>query len=1413
MVSNHPRARSLIDRGLFDDLASFTDLETRLADLADERQRLAAFALFAEAFLATRPLPRVTDVWSGEAAGPEVRRRFALSEEMPGGHGLFRLITGEVYPFWIHFSPGRSPLTKKTAQPFLELLEQRRQPLLFTNGDELPPFLLRRDGFHSVRGIDLDRLDRQRFQVMHRWMRGAGIMCQRELPPPHHARTLPHLRPLLEVGERATAVVAPGTAPELLALKVAEGVGSGRAVLILCQGTAQQRRLIHCWRRHGAWLALAALWLAGERGGGGDWPVVRTGELDVPSTNDVEIIRRFLTWRFTGVRVLFANYGALEPLARAMAGLPPLELGLFLEARETLNDPFALTDENLALRRRLFFSAVIQRHDPMVRQRGDGPRPVRSIDDETVYGPVVAVAPLAAARERGTIRPFKLIIPILAAGPVPEPPPEDEEGAAGQPGSESVEEPVAGPVADQSRAVALALTAGEARHILTWHANPAAARDFAQPAPTLAGPLAAYRRFYIAGNRNTAQRDRLLDRFRGERRAILANVRCLAEGLESPAVDMLVFFPAAKKSRLDTARALMPLLTRDRASEGEPGDGMVCLPLIVDDLEGDGFRTALENAEGFWRILQDLRELDENLDRAIRQARESMGRQGRADLTALAEHLSVVTDLPDREPLIEGLLMACIDRLGSEWDYWFGRLSAYHDHFGHGEVPDGWADDPELGDWVRRQRQDRGKGKLAPERIDRLEGLGFVWDPEAAAWERLFTALTHYRRQHGHCRVPAVWPENPALAVWVSEQRRLWKKNRLDDERHRRLDGLGFVWDLEKALWERQFAALKLFRQLHGHCKVPADWPQNPQLAAWVAAQRQAWKKNRLDAEHRLRLDALGFVWDLEAAHWQGMFDALARFRQLHGHCKVPDPWPQQPPLATWVTGQRREWKKGRLDPDRQRRLDELDFIWDLEAAHWQEMYTALERFKERHGHAKVPAVLPEEPHLGDWAKAQRREREREKLDPARQQRLDAIGFIWDLEAADWQEMFAALSRFQETHGHCEPAVDGPDGDPGLAELADWVTRQRRQYRMHRLQPERVERLNGLGFVWDPAVKFWDDMFEALVEFHRREGHFNVPRSGVEPAALSDWVRRQRREKKKGKGAYLTGERIERLQGIGFIWDEAEAAWEEMYRALAAFRAARNHCIVPDKWPENPRLARWVTTQRKLYRQRNLTEERIRRLEKLGFIWDAKTIYWEELFAALALYRDRYGNCLVPEGYIGHSDLAWWVAAQRKARLSGQLDPERIERLTALDFFWDQQEADWYTMYQALVRYHQRHGDALVPEGWPENPRLATWIGHQRQARQRGQLTPIRVARLDELGFIWDAKEVVVEEMLTELSRFKERFGHCNVPPQWSENTRLGLWMQFQRQAKKQGDLDPGREARLTALGVDWLWDGVEGPS
>ena len=102
-------------------------------------------------------------------------------------------------------------------------------------------------------------------------------------------------------------------------------------------------------------------------------------------------------------------------------------------------------------------------------------------------------------------------------------------------------------------------------------------------------------------------------------------------------------------------------------------------------------------------------------------------------------------------------------------------------------------------------------------------------------------------------------------------------------------------------------AKLKAYKWRHGDCNVPRGWAEDPRLANWVANQRKY--KKWLDRGHlqpgttavrSVKLDALGFVWELQRAKHTAMVARRAialrkRAHKLHKRAPRHEPGDVQP--------------------------------------------------------------------------------------------------------------------------------------------------------------------------------------------------------------------------------------------------------------------------------------------------------------------------------------------------------------------------------------------------------------------------------------------------------------------------------------------------------------------------------------
>src|SRR5690606_14324140 len=123
------------------------------------------------------------------------------------------------------------------------------------------------------------------------------------------------------------------------------------------------------------------------------------------------------------------------------------------------------------------------------------------------------------------------------------------------------------------------------------------------------------------------------------------------------------------------------------------------------------------------------------------------------------------------------------------------------------------------------------------------------------------------------------------------------------------------------------------------------------------------------------------------------------------------------------------------------------------------------------------------QPELAHWVAMQRRVKKRNQLSPEQVSRLEEVGFAWSTHDGAWDAMFAKLVE------HMRPMHNGKPRDaPASDELRLWMLTQRQFKKRGDLDRERENRLNSIGFEWEPFSAKWEAMFERLRSYHAEHG-------------------------------------------------------------------------------------------------------------------------------------------------------------------------------------------------------------------------------------------------------------------------------------------------------------------------------------
>jgi hypothetical protein len=366
---------------------------------------------------------------------------------------------------------------------------------------------------------------------------------------------------------------------------------------------------------------------------------------------------------------------------------------------------------------------------------------------------------------------------------------------------------------------------------------------------------------------------------------------------------------------------------------------------------------------------------------------------------------------------------------------------------------------------------------------------------------------------------------------------------------------------------------------------------------------------------------------------------------------------------------------------------------------------------------------------------------------------------------------------------------------------------------------------------WEANYEKMKEMFDDEERNESSEKYVYYPDKKV-----ATWLYLQRhlyRQKQEGQENALTDEREQKLLDLGVMkaWVRQWMQWYERLQNFVKERGCFPHdCKKESLSKEDAKLVIWSEDQRWQYKLRmrgqhtSMTEERQEKLVDIGFCFDVQEKFWMDRYGELQEYRKHHGDCLVPNRYAPNPQLGLWVRTQRadyKIFLEGLPGPcsmttERIDLLNKLDFVWFVADFHWNERYRELQEYYEHHGDCLVPIAYKANPKLAIWVGTQRDTYktfreglpQSSVLTTERIDLLSELDFVWSVSDYLWNEKYILLEEHVLVNGLGSLPS-WKRNKSLRTWVGnqqklFRNRLIKENTMTEARIRKLDRLGFPW---------
>ncbi|TXC99712.1 DEAD/DEAH box helicase [Streptomyces sp. ISID311] len=693
-------------------------------------------------------------------------------------------------------------------------------------------------------------------------------------------------RHLRRAGSRGLYVAATGTGKTLVSIRIADQLNA-RLVLFVVPTLDLAAQTALAWRRdgHGEHMVIVS---SMDAAGREDLATARVG-----STSNAHALAALLSVVGEGTGqvpalTVICTYDSLDKIEQTQSTkyqVRPFDLAVMDEAHRIAgraDKKWAVVNDaqRILADRRLYMTATPRIFgSPELAESADITRPRRrrrtrpepdldasanSMDNEAVYGKKIFEYPLATAVADGRAADYRIVVPTLTDAdlrarlnlPAPGATTDDENQGEAQGALRTTA---------LHLAVLKAMTEHGLRRVLVYFTLVSDARRFARElphtlrllrrtAPELC-PDITPQLFFVHGEHTPAERQDIFDDFAAGSCAILANSRLIAEGVDIPSVDAVVFADPTR-SVIRCVQALGRALRVDVSGK----TASLIVPVYVppgadpDDILGTAYEpvwaiaTALASHDH--RILE---RLPDKANRLPRETSDIIERRWHFDFTVHPERIARAMDLASFDPRDPAVSRS--RRLG------LAAAQAYRDEHGHLDVPADYTDPTgyTLGTFITTMRDAHTAGRLDADWIAELDALNMIWDKHASAWRARLTAAGEYHAAHGHLAAPAT----TKVGAWLAEQRHLATKDQLDPARAADLAALDPHWRLPHgADWHRKY------HLLHGHLAAghdPAALTHDTRLGtvkigAWLQRQLTTW--HTLHPGQQRLLSGLGLSHD-----------------------------------------------------------------------------------------------------------------------------------------------------------------------------------------------------------------------------------------------------------------------------------------------------------------------------------------------------------------------------------------------------------------------------------------------------------------------------------------------------------------------------------------------------------------------
>ncbi len=694
--SIHPSAQEIIKSGVFDNIDSFIQLKKRISAIRDKNEEAQSkkqgdvFEIFCEGYLTLESRFQTRKVYPQAVTPLEIQKKLNLPSYDDGWDGVYETMDGRFATYQAKFRTKNTRL-EWGGKGGLSTTAARGQQadiihLITTVTIETESFT-RDPKVIQTLGNDLEPIDKNIFLKIEKWLKQTPITEEYiHTPEKYQQEALDNIKEELDTKDRATIVMACGSG------KTDIGIWEyirrkPRLALVLVPSIALIKQT------RGDWLSQIQnnvmtfqLCSSKDNSKREDALIIKEKDIDFKISTNEEVLKKWLEKKTSIPKIIFSTYQS-SPILNKLSQKHIIDFAVFDEAHRTatLNQKAesyfsnALFDKNIKIKKRLFMTATRRIGSKRRNKEGDEKLSI-NMDNKELYGNVCHKLSFskAATYPKG-IAKLKIIVSEIFSDEIDN---ERTKISSTHVNGEKLKSDYLANII----AIKKAVKKHKINKVFTFHSQISHAQNFT----TTEGPenigyyLKDFYTNYIKGEMRVTLRDAIMSEFKNSPKGLIANKRCLIEGVNVPEVGMVVI-TSPKESEVDIVQAIGRALRKRHDITKK--FGYILVPILIERNRNEKYQDALKrtNFEKLVHIINAIKYQDDEIAQIINEINQSQKRGKGFTIKArnkLNEFIESSHPEISQKLLTEVIETNIVNRLSTTWDEKISELLSIKDELG-----------------------------------------------------------------------------------------------------------------------------------------------------------------------------------------------------------------------------------------------------------------------------------------------------------------------------------------------------------------------------------------------------------------------------------------------------------------------------------------------------------------------------------------------------------------------------------------------------------------------------------------------------------------------------------------------------------------------------------------------------------